>query len=74
MLSSIDASQKELSASLAAHELIGTPLIDIFLPVATRTCNNIRNETVLVNYIESFRVFKCNTKIFINFLSFYDMY
>lgn len=64
MLSSLDASQKELNASLAAHELIGTPLIDIFLPVVARTCNSIRNEKALVNYIDAFRVFRCKKNFF----------
>merc|ERR1712137_1003982 len=39
-------------------EVLSTPLIDIFLQVVVGTVNHIRNETVLIHYLESFAYFR----------------
>lgn len=59
MLSTVETSQTQLEETLASQEITHTPLADIFIREATRTCNHIRNETVLVDYLKSFGVFRC---------------
>ena len=59
--SDVVAGQNEVnhSAFLETDELLTHDLIDIFLQVNCRTCNNLRNETVLVRYLTAFQVFEC---------------
>ena len=42
-------------------ELLTRLPIDVFLEVNCRTCNNLRNEEVLVRYLSSFEIFECTS-------------